>query len=143
MRDIKYSIDDIKSFIVDKTGCEQNEVTPNCDIVNDLGCSGDDFDELIDEYAKKFNVDLDKYLWFFHTDEEGHSNSIGRIFFKAPYERVKQIPVTPTLLLNSANEGKWLLVYPDHSWPKRRYDIILNQVVGLIFVVFLIYKCTK
>ncbi len=143
MTEIKYSIDNIKSFIVDKTGCKENEVTSTCDIVNDLGCSGDDFHELIDEYATKFNVKMENYLWYFHTDEEGHSNSIGRIFFKAPYERVKQIPVTPTLLLESANAGKWLFIYPEHSLPKRRYDILINQILIVLLIVFVIYKCAK
>lgn len=143
MTEIMYSIEEIKSFIVDKTGCEENEVSSNCDLMNDLGCSGDDFHELIDDYAKKYKVNMDNYLWYFHTDEEGHSNSIGRIFFKAPYERVMQIPVTPTILLESANEGKWLLTYPEHSLPKRRYDILINQIVVVLFIVFVIYKCAK
>ena len=138
-----YSFNDIKSFIVDRTGCEEKEVTSTCDLMNDLGCSGDDFHELIDEYSKKFNVNLDNYLWYFHTDEEGHSNSIGRIFFKAPYERVTQIPVTPTLLLDSANVGKWVLTYPEHSLPKRRNDILVNQVIVVMFIIFVIYKCAK
>ena len=138
-----YSVDDIKSFIVDRTGCEEKEVTSTCDLMNDLGCSGDDFHELIDEYSKKFNIYLNNYLWYFHTDEEGHSNSIGRIFFKAPYERVTQIPVTPTLLLDSANVGKWVLTYPEYSLPKRRNDILVNQVIVVMFIIFVIYKCTK
>ena len=143
MTEVIYSFDEIKSFIVNKTGCEEDEVTSNCDIMNDLGCSGDDFHELINEYAKKFNVNMDNYLWYFHTGEEGHSNSIGRIFFKAPYERVKQIPITPTFLLGSANKRKWLLTYPDHLLPKRRYDILINQIVIVSFIVFVIYKCAK
>jgi hypothetical protein len=138
-----YSFEEIKSFIVDKTGCEENEVTSNCDLMDDLGCSGDDFDELIDDYAKRYKVNMGNYLWYFHTDEEGHSNSIGRVFFKAPYERVKHIPVTPTLLLESANEGKWLLTYPEHKLPKRRYDISINQVMVLLIIIFVIYKCAK
>ena len=143
MTEIMYSFEEIKSFIVDKTGCEENEVTSNCDLMNDLGCSGDDFHELIDDYAKKYKVNMDNYLWYFHTDEEGHSNSIGRIFFKVPYERVKQIPVSPALLLESANEGRWLLTYPGHSLPKRRYDILINQIVIVLFIIFVIYKCAK
>ena len=67
-----FSFDEIKSFIVDKTGCEQHVVTSNCDLMNDLGCSGDDFHELIEDYAKKYGVNMDNYLWYFHTDEEGH-----------------------------------------------------------------------
>lgn len=138
-----YSFDDIKGFIVERTSCEEKEVTPNCDLMNDLGCSGDDFHELIDDYRNKFNVNMDNYLWYFHTDEESHSNSVGRFFFKAPYERVRHIPVTPTLLLDSANSGNWLLTYPEHTLPRRRNDILVNQIIVVLFIIFLIYKCVK
>lgn len=139
----KYSIEDIKHFIVHKTGCSYEEVKEDADIDQDLGCTGDDFHELMNEFSVKFNVTLDNYLWYFHTYEEGHLNNIGRIFFKAPYERVKKIPVTPLLLLQSANEGKWNLTYPEHKLPKRRYDILINQVLFVLVIVFLIYKCTS
>lgn len=139
----KYSIEDIKHFIVDKTGCEYDEVRPDADIDNDLGCTGDDFIELISEYSIRFNVNMDSYLWYFHTYEEGHSNSIGHLFFKAPYERVKRIAVTPTVLLQSANAGMWTIVYPEHILPKRRYDILINQLIVALFIIFVVYKCAR
>lgn len=141
MTDTKYSLTDITNFVIDKTGCEENEVTPNCDIEKNLGCWGDDFDELIDEYSKKFNVDMTSYLWYFHTNEEGQS--IGGIFFKAPYERVTRIPVTPAILLDYANHGKWLMTYPEHYLPRRRYDILINQILIFVLIAFLIYKCAS
>ena len=139
----QYSLQEILTFVIHNTGCAANEVTSKCDIINDLGCYGDDFDELIDSYAKVFNVDISNYRWYFHSAEEGHTNSIGRIFFKTPYERVTHIPVTPDLLLSCANAGKWLISYPEHRLPQRRYDIIINQLVAVLFVAFLIYKCSK
>ncbi|MFT3947543.1 MAG: DUF1493 family protein [Agriterribacter sp.] len=141
--DTKYTPEDIKRFIINKTGCEDEEVQPDTDIDTDLGCTGNDFDELINEYAVKFNVNMDGYLWYFHTYEEGHSNSIGRMFFKAPTERIQHIAVTPALLLESANAGKWRLIYPGHRLPKQRYDILVNQVVLILFILFIIYKCTS
>lgn len=133
-----YSLDDIVKFVVEKTGCSEEEVMSESDLMNDLGCSGDDFHELIDEYAKKFNVEMKSYLWYFHTNEEG--NNIGGVFFKPPYERVKHIAVTPQILLQSANEGKWLIEYPVHELPKRRNDIIINQILILLVISILIYK---
>ena len=82
---------------------------------------------------------MNSYLWYFHTDEEG--NSFGSGFFKPPNERVKHIPVTAEVLLKSANEGKWTIEYPEHKIPKRRYDIIINQILILLAVIILIYKC--
>lgn len=129
------SIDDILKLVSDKTGCD--DVNPNSDIENDLGCYGDDFHELIDEYSKKFHVDMTSYLWYFHTSEKG--NSIGGSFFKAPYERVNRIHVTPNLLLDFANKGKWDLQYPEHSIPKRRYDLLINIILLVGAAAFAIY----
>ena len=109
-----YSLDDINTLILEKTGCSIDELTPDVDIERDLGCTGDDFDELMVQYAKKFNVDMSSYKWYFHAAEEGASNTIGSMFFKTPVERVNHIPVTPALLWKS---GKWLVDYPPHTLP--------------------------
>ena len=138
---MKYSLENIIDLIVEKTGCSKSEISEQSDLLNDLGCCGDDFFELIDKFAKRFNVDMTAYLWYFHNEEEGHANSIGRIFFKAPYEKVKHIPVTPQILLESANIGKWIINYPVHNLPKRRYDIMVNMFLVIAFILFIIYKC--
>lgn len=139
---LKYSMDEIVGLIVAKTGCKEKEVSPSADIVNDLGCVGDDFHELIEEYSDKFNVDLSSYLWYFHGNEEG-APGIGQMFFKAPNELVKRIPVTPQLLLDCANKGFWDVLYPEHKIPKRRYDLLINQMLVLIFIACLLYTIAK
>lgn len=136
-----YSLPDIIKLVKDKTGSD--EVAADVDIERVLGCSGDDWDELIEEYAGRYKVDMSSYLWYFHTDEEGHSNSMGRVFFKAPYERVTRIPVTPQMLLDFANKGEWDLPYPPHTLPKRRYDILVNQILVVVFIAYVIYSCNK
>ena len=115
---------DIETFISEKTF--EKEIKPNTDIFNELGCTGDDFHELMEEYHKKFSVDMSNYLWYFHADEEGRNSGIGNIFFKPPYERVKRIPVTPQMLYKFANNGKWDLQYPTHKLPKYRIDIWIS-----------------
>jgi hypothetical protein len=96
-----YALDDIIEFIKEQTAIK--DVNPEDDLLNDLGCSGDDHHEFMAEYAKKHKVDMNSYLWYFHADEEGQN--IGSTFFKPPYERVKHIPITPLILLESANKG--------------------------------------
>jgi hypothetical protein len=136
-----YSLADIIELVKEKTGSD--EVAADVDIESGLGCSGDDWDELIQEYAGQYKVDMSSYLWYFHTEEEGHSNSIGRAFFKAPYERVTRIPVTPQMLFDFANKGKWDLPYPPHTLPKRRYDVLVNQILVVLFIAYIIYSCSK
>jgi hypothetical protein len=137
-----YTLEDIIDIIAQMSGCDISEIKPDSDISNDLGCWGDDFHELMYEYSKKFKVDMSSFLWYFHTEEEG-SNIIGGSFFKPPNERVKHIAVTPNVLLDCANSGKWNVVYPRHTLPKRRYDLLINLIVALLFIVFGIYTCVK
>jgi hypothetical protein len=109
----------------------------------DQGVGGDDFKELIDEYAKAFNVDMTLYLWHFHADEEGGWNSIGRSFIRPPYERMPHIPVTPVLLFKIANKGYWDVPYPPHKLPRQRWDITIDQIFFVIVIACALYSCLK
>ncbi|MDR2916718.1 MAG: DUF1493 family protein [Tannerella sp.] len=100
-----------------------------------LGFAGDDFHEMIYDYAAKYAVDMTGYLWYFHADEEGLSG-IGGLFFPPPYKRVERISLTPQLLADIANKGKWDLEYPEHEIPVKRYDLIINQaLLGLVLLL--------
>jgi hypothetical protein len=128
-------ITEIIEFVKEETGARN--VTEDSDIETGLGCYGDDFDELIEKYSKSFNVDMSTYLWYFHTGEEGYG-SIGGLFFKPPNSRVQRIPVTPKMLLEFAQEGKWSIEYPKHKIPEKRYDVLVNQIVLVTFVICVI-----
>ncbi|RYF71727.1 MAG: DUF1493 family protein [Cytophagaceae bacterium] len=134
-------VDEIQRLIADKTGLTISEVAMDRDIDIDLGCTGDDFHELMQEYSSVFQVDMSSYLWYFHTEEEGQN--VGSFFFKAPNDRVEHIPVTPQLLVDCANKGRWAVAYPAHKLLKRRYDILINQLLAGLLICFIIYKCTR
>lgn len=110
---------------------------PDIDIFKELGVVGDDFHEMIEKYSKNYNVDLSNYLWYFHTDEEG-SFSFGELFYDPPYKKVERIPVTPKMLAEFINVGKWDIKYPEHEINKRRYDLIINNVILILFIISLI-----
>lgn len=124
-----YSIDDICVFLVKQLRVSRSELTPSTNLRRDLGVDGDDFFELEDAFSREFGVDMSGYRWYFHHGEEGAN--IGRWFVPAPYDRVREIPVTPQLLLDSANAGKWIVEYPDHQLPARRYDVLISRLVYL------------
>lgn len=140
---MKYSTNNLIDFIKDLSGTD--DVQADSDIFNDMGMVGDDFHEMIEKYAAKYSVEMNDYLWYFHADEEGQS--IGGQFVTPPYDRVKRIPVTPGMLTNFANKGKWGIQYPEHNLPKKRYDILINQIiVGVFFtglIIWLVMKWTK
>ena len=133
--------DSIVEFITIQTRCESNEVLPQSDLGNDLGVDGDDYEELISEYSKQFEVDISGFLWYFHFAEEGNGNSIGGKLFPPPNEHVLHIPVTPVMLLDFAKKGFWDLKYPEHQLPKRRYDLWINFLLIGLFLAFILYKC--
>ncbi|MEZ0540774.1 DUF1493 family protein [Fibrella arboris] len=136
-----HKIADIQRFIANKTGADISKVSADCDIERDLGCTGDDFHGLMQDYSSVFQVDMSSYLWYFHTGEEGQN--FGAAFFKSPPSRVDHIAVTPQLLVDVANKGHWDISYPPHKMPKRRYDILVNQLLVGVFICLILYRCTR
>jgi hypothetical protein len=124
---------EIIEFLKDFTGLD--EINPDSDIFN-LGIVGDDFHEMIGKYAEEYEVDMSEYLWYFHADEEGQN--FGALFFKPPYSRVERIPITPRLLSDFAKTKKWTIKYPEHKLPNKRFDIIINIILVIAFIVLML-----
>ena len=139
-----FSIDDINSFLRKELGAwiGKRSLGEDTDLFGELGVDGDDCGEFLQAFAQRFDVDMAGFLWFFHHGEEGYSPFSW--IFPPPDRRVGRIPVTPGLLLASANAGKWAVDYPAYSLPKRRYDMIASwALLGLILclvAIGLIYK---
>lgn len=112
-------------------------IQPDDDLYKKHHVSGDDWYELIEAYAKEFHVDCSNLLWYFHNCEEG-LNFPGNLFFKSPDEMVEYIPITPAILLDFANKGKWDIEYPQHEIPKMRKDMMTSRVVMSIILVFML-----
>jgi len=129
---------EIIEFVKEYSGI--NNITDDTDIFN-AGITGDDFDELIEKFAKKYSVEMTNYLWYFHSNEDGWNT--GELFFDPPYKRVKRIPVTPSVLTEFATKGKWDIEYPKHKIPQRRYDLLINKIISLVVVVCLIVATLK
>ena len=132
-----FTYDDVYVFLVQQLGVKRETLTPETSLFDDLGVDGDDFFELADAFAHRFNVDMSGYRWFFHHGEEGFN--IDWILFKPPNRRVRRIRVTPKLLLESANAGKWALEYPAHKLSPIRWDRMLSLGVVCLIVLFALY----
>jgi hypothetical protein len=128
-------LNEIYNFLEDYT--DEFPKDSNVDIWKDLKVRGDDFHAMMDHYSKAYKVDMNNYLWYFHTAEEGHS--FGALFFKPPNERVERIPVTPQLLADFVVTRKWEIDYPEHQLPKRRNDLIINLTIFIAWVLFLLF----
>jgi hypothetical protein len=125
------TIDDIRSFLHEVTRVKNEEIREDSDLLMDLGIDGDDWDPLLEEYRRRFGVNLDAFRWYFHHGEEGLNPFW--LFITPPNRRVQHIPVTPRVLLESALLGRWSIAYPAHQLPSGRPDLrALSIFAGII-----------
>ena len=115
----------------------ESNLNSNSDVFAEVGVSGDDCDDLMVTYQKKYQVDMSECLWYFHHEEEGSWNTIGGSFFQRPNERVKRIPNKTKMLTEFANSKKWNVDYPEHNLPKYRYDIIISWSFIILLIILI------
>jgi hypothetical protein len=131
------TFDEVAAFVRERTGF-RGPLTVTTVLQFGIGVYGDDMDDLLAGYAKRYGVDLSRYLWYFHTGEEGFN--IGGLFFPPPNAGVRTIPITLGMLREFAELGRWAVEYPSHELPRSRWDIRLNQllVFGFLCVVLVL-----
>jgi len=137
----QYTPGDIEAFVGEQVGEPVCALDPDLDLFQKFGIDGDDCVEFISQFGKAFDVNLSRYLWYFHHGEEPHAGFAFQIFWPAPNERVARIPISPRVLLSSANAGIWTIEYPPYSLPKLRYDVIaawlfLTPLLGFGLLLF-------
>ncbi len=104
------------------------------DLLRATGMDGDDATEFFDAFAREYSVDMSEFVSIFHYDVD-----------EPPYyRRVRAvgrdgrafglIPVTPKLMADAANEGRWPLEYPIHRvrishWPIAMMFVFLASFV--------------
>lgn len=110
------------------------------DLLAAMGAEGDDASEFLEAFADSYSVDMADFLWFFHYNaDEPPSFQRAR-----PVDRdgrsLARIPITPSLLADAANQGRWPLEYPVHRmqvsrWPMRLMSIFLATLVLSIILL--------
>ena len=95
------------------------------DLLAGMGIEGEEASAFFASYAEHFSVESEKMLWFFHYKTNG-SPFWRRI---RPVDRDGRtfalIPVSPRLLADAANLGRWPLEYPTHKVHVSRWPIVL------------------
>ncbi len=126
---------DLDAFIRDISG-EDRLPAKDADLFHKFGIDGDDASEFMEAFAARFGVDMTGFLWYFHHGEEVWSPL--SFVFKPPYMRVKTIPVTIALLEEAIATKRWPVVYPPHTLPERRWDILAVYpfMIAVILAVF-------
>jgi acyl carrier protein len=65
--------DKLKSFLVKQAAVEEEEITRDAQLEDDLGVTGDDAVDLLIAYGKTFNVDVTKFMAADYFSPEGDS----------------------------------------------------------------------
>lgn len=102
------------------------------DFLDAFDLEGDNANEFLEEYAERFNVDLESFLWYFHYNAD-----------EPPmYRRVKPVdqngrafhlrPITLEQLVQAAEAGRWLETYPEHTVRKSKIlmIVLLTLLIG-------------
>jgi len=69
----------LKAFISGEAGIDENRISPNTRIYEDLYIYGDDAIELLVKYGKKFNVDMTEFMAAEYFEGEGGSKFVDDI----------------------------------------------------------------
>ena len=101
-------------------------LTDEGDLFGRLGIQGADAGEFIEAFVARFDVDAATYRWYFHHGEEGWN--IGGLFYTPVHKRYDRIPITVAVLTEAVRTRQWPVTYPDHSLPRRRWDILITRV---------------
>lgn len=124
------TLEAVKDFIL--SACDYDKpLSLEDDILAKIGITGDDTDDFLNDFANRFDVDLSKYIWYFHTEEEGFPS----LFFKSPDQMVNRIPITVQILIDTIETKIWAVEYPDHDVPSVRKDVAFNWVVIVFMIV--------
>ncbi len=87
----------LQLFISKEAGIDENRITPNTRLYDDLYIYGDDAMDLLIKYGKTFNVDLTKFMAADYFEGEGGAkfiDDIARLFTgKVPSNGLKILTV--------------------------------------------------
>ena len=99
---------DIRSRVIDLVanvaGVPTSRLRPAMELEEDLGVTGEDAQELIEDYAACFQVDMSAFEFYRHF--EGESLFAG-FLTKFRGESVQHVPLTIDLLVRAAQERRW------------------------------------
>jgi len=117
----------VRKFIEDFWG-KTRPLSDDEDLFDATDIWGDEAAEFMAAFVARFEVDASGYLWYFHHDEEG--GSIGALFHTPITRRFGRIPITIAILTEAVRTRRWPVVYPEHELPRRRWDIVIEQIIS-------------
>ncbi len=107
-------------------------ISDTSDILAYFEWEGDDAEEFLEAFCDAFNVNMDKYLWYFHHQDEPPGRGFINSIIQRPWMRVERMPITIIDLAETIKSGEWSMEYPKHDISIPRKEIILGVFVFAI-----------
>ena len=98
--------DQVREFLSQTLGINVSKIRPESRIESNLGATGDDADELMEAFFRRFHVDRRGYSFDRHFHEEG---SFGCLLFWRRRSVKTKVELTVADLVKCANEKRWSL----------------------------------
>ncbi len=103
----------VREFVHQKVPWLPVNMPADTDVVNDGKIYGDDVWALVDEFSKRFNVEMRDLRWYHHTGPEG-CNPLW-LFYRPLWNRKTHVPIRLSDLIESSRRGVWGIKYPENE----------------------------
>lgn len=100
----------VRAFVHEQVPWLPPDMAPGTDVVNDAQIYGDDVWELVDEFAERFGVRMERLRWYHHSGPEG-CNPLWLVF-RPWWARKSHVPILLSDLIESARHEEWSVQYP-------------------------------
>ena len=126
--------EDILTFAKEGGYTKSGACAPDADMFDAFGIVGDDADEFMDGFSKRFGVSLDGFLSYFHYNANEPPMAETVWPYSPEGARLERIPLTPALLAEAATAQSWTLDYPEHL-PKGAWKAVVPFLIPLVIVI--------
>jgi hypothetical protein len=101
----------VREFVHEQIPWLPMNMAPGTDVVDDAKIYGDDVWELVEEFSKRFKVEMRDFRWYHHSGPEG-CNPLW-LFYRPRWVRDTHVPIRLSDLIEAARCGVWSVQYPE------------------------------
>ena len=101
------TFENIAALVARVAGVPRERITASTSIEDDLGTTGDDAEELMEEFSKEFGVDLSRMDFYRHFSPEVWIPFYGFFFRRSRGYDMRSMPVTVQMLVDAARAHQW------------------------------------
>jgi len=101
----------VRRFVAEQLPWLPPDMPEGADLVEAARIYGDDVCEFVEDFGRRFNVDVTGFRWEHHTGPEG-CNPLW-LLFPPRWTRLPNLPIRTIDLIDSARDGRWSIRYPE------------------------------